>query len=79
MATRRSLEERIQIVLLYGKFENFSEIRRQWKHNFTSEAPSVETISAIVKRFKETGSLADLPVYKPHEWASIMRESISIS
>ena len=61
MATRRSLEERIQIVLLYGKFEKFSEIRPQWHDNFTSEAASVETISAIIKRFKETVSVADLP------------------
>ena len=45
MATRRSLEEVSQIVLLRGKFENFSEIKRQWKHKFTSEGPSVETNS----------------------------------
>ena len=35
MASRLSIEERIQIVFLFSKFENFQEVRRHWKNHFT--------------------------------------------
>ena len=54
MCSRLSLEEKIQIVLFYGKFGNFQEIIRQWKNQFTTRAPHEETIRNVVNKFKET-------------------------
>jgi transposase len=59
MCSRLSLEEKIQIVLLYGKFGNFQEIIRQWKNQFTTRPPHEETIRNVVNKFKETGSVHD--------------------
>lgn len=59
MASRRSLEERIEIVLLFAKFDNIEEVRRQWKNHFATEAPSRETIRSLMDKFKETGSVED--------------------
>ena len=58
MNSRLSIEERIQIVLLYGKFVNYSEIKRQ--RHFTTEVPHIRTIRNLVTKFKETGSVQDL-------------------
>lgn len=59
MCSRLSLEEKIQIVLLYGKFGNFQEIIRQWKNQFTTRPPHEGTIRNVVNKFKETGSVHD--------------------
>ena len=59
MATERTIEERIQIVLLYAKFENFSEVQRQWTNYFNTPEPDRRTISNLVNKFKETGSVHD--------------------
>lgn len=59
MCSILSLEEKIQIVLLYGKFENFHEIIRQWKNQFTTRPPHEQTIRNVVNKFKETGSVHD--------------------
>jgi hypothetical protein len=59
MSSRFSIQERIEIVLLYAKFDNFEEVRRQWKKHFTSEAPNVRAISSLVTKFRETGSVHD--------------------
>ena len=61
MSFKLSTEERIQIVLLFGKFECFNEVRRQWSNHFSSQAPDERTISNIVTKFKQTGSVLDLP------------------
>jgi hypothetical protein len=61
MTSRRSLEEKIQIVILYVKFENCEEVRRQWKNYFDSNAPDPKTIKHLYERFQQTGSVADLP------------------
>ena len=61
MSFKISMEERIRIVLLFGKFECYNEVRRQWSNHFTTEAPDKRTISSIVTKFKETGSVQDLP------------------
>lgn len=59
MTSKLSIEERIQIVLLHAKFENFQEVRRQWKNHFTTPPPQVKTIQKLVTKFKETGSVHD--------------------
>ena len=61
MSFKLSTEERIQIVLLFGKFECFKEVRRHWSNHFSSQAPDERTISNIVTKFKQTGSVLDLP------------------
>ena len=61
MSTRRSLEEKIQIIILYSKFENYGEVQRQWKNYFNSEPPAKSTIRDLFDRFQQTGSVADLP------------------
>lgn len=61
MSTRRSLEEKIQIVILYAKFENYGEVQRQWKNYFDSEPPAKTTIRDLFNRFQQTGSVSDLP------------------
>jgi transposase len=59
MSPRLSLEKRIEIVLLYAKFENFEEVRRQFQKRFNSKPPSFSAIRDLVKKFKETGSVHD--------------------
>ena len=59
MASRLSIEERVQIILLHAKFENAEEVRRQWKNHFTTQPPNRETIYNLVKKFNDTGSVHD--------------------
>lgn len=61
MAASRTLEERIQVVFLYAKFENYEEVRRQWKNHFSTPAPHWDTLTAIVAKFRESGSVEDQP------------------
>lgn len=61
MASRRSTEERIEMVILYSRFQNYEDVRRQWPPRFGSDAPKAETIKSVFDRFCETGSVADLP------------------
>lgn len=57
MTFRETVEEKIDFVLLYIKCENYEEVRRKWKNNFSSEA---SIASERYERFKEIGSVADL-------------------
>ena len=59
MNLKRTLEEKIQIVILFSKFENASEVVRQWPNHFTSPAPTRQTVSAVFHKFTETGTVAD--------------------
>jgi transposase len=59
MSSRLSLEERVQVVLLYAKFESFVEVQRKWRNHFDTEPPSKPTILSLVEKFKETGSVHD--------------------
>lgn len=59
MTSRLSLEERVQVVLLYAKFESFVEVQRKWRTMFATEPPSRPTIQSLVEKFKETGSVHD--------------------
>ena len=61
MSARRSLEEKIKLIILYSKYENYEEVRRQWKKYFDSEPPATKKIKELFERFTQTGSVADLP------------------
>lgn len=59
MAGRRPTEERIKMVLLYAKFGNYEEVRRQWSSFIKTDPPKPETIKGVYDRFCETGSVSD--------------------
>ena len=59
MSARLSVEERVQFVWLYAKFESIVKVQRKWRNLFTSEPPSSPTILSLVEKFKETGSVHD--------------------
>ena len=61
MGSRRTVEDKILMVKLYFKFENYSEVIRQWNNFSNSEPPKRDTISGVIHRFEETGSVADSP------------------
>jgi hypothetical protein len=59
MTEEITTEERIEIVLMYGKYENSTEVYRQLKKRSSSQPPSTRAIQKLVKKFKETGSVHD--------------------
>ena len=59
MTSHLTTEERVKIILLHAKFENFEEVRYQWKNHFPSQPPSPNTIRSLVKKFEETRSVHD--------------------
>lgn len=59
MTARRTLEERIAIVILFSEFKNCEEVRRQWHKQFNSNPPSIETIKLTFNRFLTTGYVVD--------------------
>ena len=59
MSSRYSTEERVQLIFWYAKFENVEEVRRQWKKHFGTDPPERKTISRLVQKFQETGSVQD--------------------
>lgn len=59
MQSRLSLQEKVQSVLLYTKYQSFIEVRRMWKNFFTTKSPTNKTISNLVNKFVETGSVHD--------------------
>lgn len=61
MTTRLSLEQKIQIVLWQAEFKNNNEVRRQFQKLYNTDPPRSETITAIMQRFRETGSVQELP------------------
>lgn len=60
MNSRLLTKEKSDAVLLYAKFENAAQVRRQWKSNHTSQPPTNATILSLYNKFKETGSVHDL-------------------
>ena len=60
MNSRLLTKEKSDAVLLYAKFENAAEVRRQWKSNHTSQSSTNATILSLYNKFKETGSVHDL-------------------
>ena len=62
MAARRSLVDKVLIVLLYGKFENYKMVSREWnKYSYTTPPPKSETVAHVIKHFKENGNVDELP------------------
>ena len=59
MPERRSLEERIEMVCLYARLQNYNAVRREWMQRFSTTPPKQETIQAVFNRFRETGSVED--------------------
>ncbi|GAB1600991.1 hypothetical protein Ahia01_000377300 [Argonauta hians] len=57
---RLTFEERKQVLKFYFKYENISEVRRQWTLQFRSDAPSRLTISRIRDTFEEKGTVQDV-------------------
>jgi hypothetical protein len=72
MASSLSIEERVKIVFLYAEFKNFHEVQRQWKNHFATPKPHVTTMSNIVKKFEQTGSVHDLQ--RPGQVSSVLTE-----
>ena len=60
MSFTRTIEERIRMVRLYSKFENAHEVRRQWKDEFDTNAPTAATILSVNQKFDEKGTVEDL-------------------
>ena len=58
---RISLEDRILCVTLYHKYENAGEVQRQFQLEKGKKAPTRKAILKLSDRFKNTGSVADLP------------------
>jgi hypothetical protein len=56
MSVRRTLDDRIKIILMYGKYGNYTEINRLWEGD---NKPNRSTISSTVKRFLQTGSVEE--------------------
>ena len=61
MSGSRPLEERIHIVLAHAKFDNYEEVRRQWKNHFPTDAPHRDTMAAVIAKLKDTRSVQDRP------------------
>lgn len=60
MFAPRSLDERIQMVILYSKFENANEVLRQWKNYSDSPTPTRQKVLSVFNKFKESGSVQDI-------------------
>jgi len=58
--TRLTLEERIRLVRFSSLYEKASTIQKAWVKEFGTAPPSRKTITALNKKFDETGSVADL-------------------
>ena len=59
MQSRLILQEKVQSVLLYTKYQSFIEVRRLWKNFFTTKSPTNRTICNLVNKFVETGGVHD--------------------
>lgn len=59
MTARRTLEERIAMVLMYAEFQNLEEVRRRWRYKFDSSPPAIETIQSTYLRFTTSGTVAE--------------------
>ena len=58
---RLSKETKIQIVLNFNKFDSPIRLQRYLKSLHHKEVTSRASIQNIIKKFKETGSNAELP------------------
>ena len=56
-----STEERIEIMLLFAKLESYTLLRRHLQNQRWENIPSEKTVRSIFQKFKDTGSVHDLP------------------
>lgn len=54
-----SLVERTDIILLYGKYESLALVQRVFEQKYRKKPPRRETIAALFKKFKTSGSVLD--------------------
>ena len=57
---RLSFEERKAALKWYFKFENISEVQRQWRNEFGTQPPTRITIARIQNKFEIDGTVGDV-------------------
>ena len=57
---RLSFEERKAVLKWYFKFENISEVQRQWRNEFRTQPPTCLTIACIRDKFEIDGTVGDV-------------------
>ena len=60
MAARRSLDDKVLMIFLYGKFENYNMVSREWNKHSDTPPPKSETVANVVKHFKDSGNVDEL-------------------
>jgi transposase len=58
---RYSNSEKIRMIELMAESANTTQVQRKFKREFGKKPPSTKTIRALVKRFRETGSVGRKP------------------
>lgn len=58
--TRLSLDDKIKCIWLCCRYESMVDAQKAWRRNYGTEPPCRKTLSALMKKFKKTGSVADL-------------------
>ena len=61
MSMARTIEERIEMVRLFSKYENAHEVQRQWKYHFNTSLPALAMVTPVNQRFNKTESVENLP------------------
>lgn len=56
-----NIEQRVWLVTQKIRLVHNISVIRLWKREFNSAPPNYKTIDSLIKRFNETGSVADLP------------------
>ena len=54
-----ALAIKIKIVLLIGKFESLTTVKRKLQAEFGKQTPSLDCIKDVFERFTETGTVED--------------------
>ena len=57
--TRLTILEKVDLILLFGKHDNITEVWRQFAEKHRKCPPKRDTITALLKKFKQTGSVSD--------------------
>ena len=57
---RLSFEERKAVLKWYFKFENISEVQRQWRNEFGTQSPTPLTIARTRDKFEIDGTVGDV-------------------
>lgn len=61
MSKRYSIEDRVWLVMEYAKCNgNVKAVQRSWQHeHHTRDHPADETITKLIEKFQQTGSVED--------------------